>query len=123
MAILPHIPHPVLTREGAFSLQIDSCELVITNFIEGQVVGFGALPEPVLACLAEMVGIGDGEPIGDYVANPAGDKFKLVVFAPHESLAIIPPRVARLAVATSGPHSLSNASNSANRRRDSALIR
>ena len=37
--------------------------------------------------LAEIVGIEDGKPIGDYVANPAGDDFKLVVFVPVESLA------------------------------------
>lgn len=32
--------------------------------------------------LAEMVGIVDGEPIGDYVAYPTGDNYKLVVFVP-----------------------------------------
>lgn len=37
--------------------------------------------------LAEIVGIKDGKPIGDYVANPAGDNYKLVVFVPTESLA------------------------------------
>ncbi|MEK7995681.1 MAG: Nif3-like dinuclear metal center hexameric protein, partial [Planctomycetota bacterium] len=37
--------------------------------------------------LAEMVGIVDGKPIGDYVANPVGDNYKLVVFVPVESLA------------------------------------
>jgi len=37
--------------------------------------------------LAEIVGIVDGEPIGDYVANPAGDKYKLIVFVPLESAA------------------------------------
>ncbi|GAI05015.1 unnamed protein product, partial [marine sediment metagenome] len=37
--------------------------------------------------LAEIVGIEDGKPIGDYVDNPAGDNYKLVVFVPVESLA------------------------------------
>ncbi len=37
--------------------------------------------------LAEMVGIVDGKPIGDYVANPAGDNYKLVIFVPVASLA------------------------------------
>ena len=37
--------------------------------------------------LAEIVGIQHGEPIGDYVANPAGDSCKLVVFAPLKSVA------------------------------------
>ncbi|MHC4207919.1 MAG: Nif3-like dinuclear metal center hexameric protein, partial [Planctomycetota bacterium] len=37
--------------------------------------------------LAEIVGIVDGEPIGDYVANPTGDNYKLVVFIPVKSAA------------------------------------
>ncbi len=37
--------------------------------------------------LAEIVGIEDGKPIGDYVDNPAGDNYKLVVFVPVESVA------------------------------------
>jgi dinuclear metal center YbgI/SA1388 family protein len=32
--------------------------------------------------LAEMVGIRDAEPIGDYVGDPTGDNYKLVVFIP-----------------------------------------
>ncbi|MBN1795154.1 MAG: Nif3-like dinuclear metal center hexameric protein [Sedimentisphaerales bacterium] len=32
--------------------------------------------------LAEMVGIKDAKPIGDYVQNPAADSYKLVVFIP-----------------------------------------
>jgi dinuclear metal center YbgI/SA1388 family protein len=34
--------------------------------------------------LAEMVGIVDGKPLGDYVTWPAGEKYKLVVFVPIE---------------------------------------
>jgi len=37
--------------------------------------------------LAEIVGIVNGEPIGDYVANPAGDNYKLVAFVPVKSAA------------------------------------
>ncbi|MHC4436763.1 MAG: Nif3-like dinuclear metal center hexameric protein [Planctomycetota bacterium] len=37
--------------------------------------------------LAEIVGIVDGEPIGDYVANPAGNNYKLVIFVPVKSAA------------------------------------
>jgi dinuclear metal center YbgI/SA1388 family protein len=37
--------------------------------------------------LAEMVGIVGGEPIGDYVENPAGDNYKLVVFVPVKAVA------------------------------------
>jgi len=39
--------------------------------------------------LAEIIGINDGKPIGDYVVNPAGDNYKLVVFVPVESLATV----------------------------------
>ncbi len=37
--------------------------------------------------LAEIIGIVGGEPIGDYVENPAGDNYKLVVFVPVDSVA------------------------------------
>lgn len=37
--------------------------------------------------LAEIVGIKDAEPLGDYVQNPAGDNYKLVVFVPTGSAA------------------------------------
>jgi dinuclear metal center YbgI/SA1388 family protein len=37
--------------------------------------------------LAEIIGIRDAEPIGDYVDNPAADNYKLVVFVPAESAA------------------------------------
>ena len=37
--------------------------------------------------LAEMIGIVDGKPIGDYVGQPGGDNYKLVVFAPVDSVA------------------------------------
>jgi len=37
--------------------------------------------------LADIIGIEDGKPIGDYVVNPAGDNYKLVVFVPVESMA------------------------------------
>jgi len=35
--------------------------------------------------LAEIVGIKDGKPIGDYVNPPAGENYKLAVFVPIES--------------------------------------
>lgn len=37
--------------------------------------------------LAKIVGIVDGKPIGDYVENPQGNNYKLVVFVPAESAA------------------------------------
>ena len=39
--------------------------------------------------LAEIIGIEDGKPIGDYVVNPVGENYKLVVFVPVESLAVV----------------------------------
>jgi dinuclear metal center YbgI/SA1388 family protein len=37
--------------------------------------------------LAEIIGIRDAKPIGDYVDNPADDNYKLVVFVPIDSVA------------------------------------
>ena len=37
--------------------------------------------------LAEIIGIVDGKPIGDYVACPAGENYKLAVFIPTKSAA------------------------------------
>jgi dinuclear metal center YbgI/SA1388 family protein len=37
--------------------------------------------------LAEILGIEDGKPLGDYVDNPVGDNYKLIVFVPVKSLA------------------------------------
>lgn len=37
--------------------------------------------------LAEIVGIVNGKPLGDYVPNPVGDNYKLVTFVPAASLA------------------------------------
>lgn len=55
--IMPHIPHPIPTLKGEFSLGIDGQELMITSFIEGEDVGFGKLPESIITQLAERVGI------------------------------------------------------------------
>jgi len=37
--------------------------------------------------LAEMLGIENAEPLGDFVSNPAGDNYKVAVFVPIESMA------------------------------------
>jgi dinuclear metal center YbgI/SA1388 family protein len=37
--------------------------------------------------LADIIGIRDGKPIGDYVDSTAGDNYKLVVFIPMEAVA------------------------------------
>ena len=56
-AILPEIPHPIPTLNGQLSMKFGINELVITNFIEGELVGFGRLPDSVMVLLAERVGI------------------------------------------------------------------
>jgi thiamine kinase-like enzyme len=56
LGILPHIPHPLRTRTGAFSLAVGPRELVITQFIQGEVVGHDEISEAILVRLAEMVG-------------------------------------------------------------------
>jgi spectinomycin phosphotransferase len=56
-AILPQIPHPLPTRNGDLSLKVGVNELVITNFIEGELVGFDEMPGAIVAQVAEMVGI------------------------------------------------------------------
>lgn len=54
--ILPDIPNLVKTLDESLSLQIGTKTLVVTDFIEGELVGFGQLPEPILLRLAELVG-------------------------------------------------------------------
>lgn len=55
--ILPHIPQPLPTHDGGFFLEIESQVLVITNYIQGETIGFGRLPDQTLIELAEMVGL------------------------------------------------------------------
>jgi dinuclear metal center YbgI/SA1388 family protein len=45
------------------------------------------VPGGVNDALADIVGIKDGQPIGDYVTDHAGNNYKLVVFAPRNALA------------------------------------
>jgi Ser/Thr protein kinase RdoA (MazF antagonist) len=53
---LIRVPSLALTTGGGYSAAVDGYELVLYDFIDGEVVGFGRLPEPILAQLAEMVG-------------------------------------------------------------------
>jgi len=39
--------------------------------------------------LAEMIGLTNTKPIGDFVANPSANNYKLVVFVPQKSLAAV----------------------------------
>jgi len=56
--------------------------------------------------LAEIIGICDGKPIGDYVDNPAGNNYKLVVFVPNKSVAKVSN-----AVFSAGAGAIDNYSN------------
>jgi Ser/Thr protein kinase RdoA (MazF antagonist) len=55
--ILLNIPHPIPTLECKYSLCISSGELVITNFIDGKVIGFGPLPEEITVKLSKFIGV------------------------------------------------------------------
>jgi hypothetical protein len=76
--ILPHIPHPLPTLDDALSLRIGANEMVITNFIAGKLVGFGELPEPILAQLAELVGILHASRAKLEFEHPFIEKFEVV---------------------------------------------
>ncbi len=55
--------------------------------------------------LAEIIGIGDGKPIGDYVDYPAKDNYKLVVFVPVESVVKVSNAVFAAGAGTIGNYS------------------
>jgi len=55
--------------------------------------------------LSEIIGIVDGQPIGDYVENPAGDNYKLVVFVPVESAAKVSEAVFAVGAGAIGSYS------------------
>jgi hypothetical protein len=55
--ILTNSPYPIHTVDGKLSVFWEFGEIVITNYIHGEVVGFGELPENIFVELAELVGI------------------------------------------------------------------
>jgi dinuclear metal center YbgI/SA1388 family protein len=55
--------------------------------------------------LAEIVGIVDGKPIGDYVESPQGSNYKLVVFIPAESAAKVSNAIFAAGAGTIGNYS------------------
>jgi len=55
--------------------------------------------------LAEIIGIRDAKPIGDYVDTPIGDNYKLVVFVPTESVAKVSNAVFAAGAGTIGNYS------------------
>jgi dinuclear metal center YbgI/SA1388 family protein len=81
--------HPVIW-DGLKKINRDS---VVYDLIQADIAVFSvhtaldAAAGGVNDGLAEIIGIVDGKPIGDYVDNPGGDNYKLVVFVPVESAA------------------------------------
>jgi len=84
--------HPVIW-DGLKKITADGPTGVVYDLIRSNIAVFSihtALDSAVGGVndhLAEIVGIVNGEPIGDYVANPVGENYKLVVFVPQKSMA------------------------------------
>lgn len=84
--------HPVIW-DGLKSITADGSAGVVYDLIRSRMAVFSihtALDAAVGGVndgLAEIVGIADAKPIGDYVDNPAGNNYKLVVFVPVEAAA------------------------------------
>jgi len=84
--------HPIIW-DGLKKITTDDRSDVVYNLIRSDIAVFSihtALDAAIGGVndgLAEIVGIVDGKPIGDYVDNPAGENYKLVVFIPTKSAA------------------------------------
>jgi len=83
--------HPVIW-DGLKKITTDDSASVVYDLIRSGIAVFSihtaldASAGGVNDGLAEMVGITDAKPIGDYVESPQGDNYKLVVFVPVDSL-------------------------------------
>ena len=86
--------HPVIW-DGLKQITADGSTGAIYNLIKAGIAVFSIHTALDVAIggvndgLADIVGIRDAEPIGDYVDSPVGDNYKLVVFVPIESAAKI----------------------------------
>jgi len=84
--------HPVIW-DGIKKIIPDNQNSIVYDLIQADIAVFSihtaldALPGGVNDGLAEIIGIVDGKPIGDYVENPQGDNYKLIIFVPIESAA------------------------------------
>ena len=76
--VLQNIPHLIQTLDGSLSLKIGVNRLVVTDFIEGELVGFVDLPEPVLVRLAELVGVLHNSRSQLQFEHPFIDQFEIV---------------------------------------------
>jgi dinuclear metal center YbgI/SA1388 family protein len=84
--------HPVIW-DGLKKITTDSRADIVYKIIRSGIAVFSihtaldVIPGGVNDGLADILGIRDTKPLGDYVENPAGDNYKLVVFVPAASLA------------------------------------
>jgi dinuclear metal center YbgI/SA1388 family protein len=103
--------HPVIW-DGLKKITADGPDRVVYKLIRSGISVFSVHTALDIAIggvndgLAEIVGIKEAKPIGDYVAGPGGVKYKLVVFVPVESL----PKVSN-AVFAAGAGAIGNYSN------------
>ncbi len=84
--------HPVIW-DGLKKISADGPSGIVYELIRRRIAVFSihtALDSAIGGVndgLAEIIGIRNGEPLGDYVDNPAGDNYKLVLFVPVGSAA------------------------------------
>jgi len=99
--------HPVIWD----GLKTVTANDVIYDLIKSQIAVFSihtaldAATGGVNDGLAEIVTIENGKPLGDYVANPAGDNFKLITFVPKNDLAKVSNAIFAAGAGTIGNYS------------------
>jgi len=103
--------HPIIW-DGLKKITADGSSSVVYELLRSGIAVFSihtaldAAKGGVNDGLAEIVGIVDALPLGDYVANEAGDNYKLVVFIPVKSTAKVTK-----AIFTAGAGAIGNYSN------------
>ena len=102
--------HPVIW-EGLKKIPADGPTGVVYDLIRSGIAVFSihtALDSAIGGVndgLAEIIGIRDAKPIGDYVEHPASDNYKLVVFVPTKSAAKVSDAVFAAGAGTMGNYS------------------
>jgi spectinomycin phosphotransferase len=75
--ILPNVACPVRAIDGRFTVRCGDHVLILFHFIEGRPVGFGRLPDDMLAQLARLVGILHASTPQITVENPLLESFDI----------------------------------------------
>jgi dinuclear metal center YbgI/SA1388 family protein len=102
--------HPIIW-DGIKKITPDNQSSIVLDLIQADIAVFSihtaldAAPGGVNDGLAEIIGIIDGKPIGDYVESSHGDNYKLVVFVPIESAAKVSNAVFAAGAGTIGNYS------------------